>query len=358
MQRTIVDGVFVWSAWQPDRNLFFNAHFIETSDGNCIVDPLPLNERDAADIAERGGAAWVIITNRDHQRDAQHVARHFGAKIAASVSDAKEMSVSVDRFLSDGEVIATAQVIGLAGMKTPGEFALFFSDRRTVLVGDALWGDPAGSVRLMPDEKLGDPVRAALSLCRLRAVFPKHLLLGDGAPIFGTAFEAISACLDARSGVFPNRVNIDELVFVARPNQPPGYQSAAAEIGWRIGATKLGYHAMLVPPGESFCPSHSHTAEEELFIVWDGFPTLRTPHGDSQLRRGDFVAFPTGERGTHKLLNRSDLPCTVVAIANVDAHDVCFYPDSKKILVRETRMIVRSEPAVAYFEGETAGARG
>lgn len=219
MQKTVVSGTFLWSVWQPDRDLFFNSCFIETPEGNLIVDPLPLSESDAAEIDARGGAAWVIITNRDHQRDSENVARRFNSKIAASGLDANDISVCVDRLLSDGDVLATARVIGLEGMKTPGEFALYFSDRSMIVAGDALWGDPAGTVRLMPDEKLNDPVRAALSLCKVRALFPKHVLLGDGAPIFGVAFEAISACLDARADVCTNRVNIDELVVIARSEQ-------------------------------------------------------------------------------------------------------------------------------------------
>ena len=43
MQRTMVDSVRMWSAWQPDRNLFFNSFFVETAEGNCAVDPLPLD---------------------------------------------------------------------------------------------------------------------------------------------------------------------------------------------------------------------------------------------------------------------------------------------------------------------------
>ena len=46
MQATILSGVAMWSAWQPDRNLFFNSFFIEAdgeADGaNVAVDPLPL----------------------------------------------------------------------------------------------------------------------------------------------------------------------------------------------------------------------------------------------------------------------------------------------------------------------------
>jgi uncharacterized cupin superfamily protein/glyoxylase-like metal-dependent hydrolase (beta-lactamase superfamily II) len=349
MQKTMLSEVFIWSVWQPDRNIFFNSHFIKSSDGNCIVDPLPLSDGDAAEIDAHGGAAWVILTNRDHERDAERVARRFGAKIAAAAPDAEAMSVAVDRLLSDGDSIASAQVIRLDGLKTSGEFALFFKAHSMLVVGDALWGDPMGSVRLMPDDKLIDPALSVLSLCKLRAFCPKHLLLGDGSSIFNTAFDAISACLDARPGVLSNRINIDELSFTLDLDSPPGYLSRTAEIGWRIGASKLGYQAVLIPPGEGFCPTHHHTAEEELFIVWDGSPTLFTPRGETQLRRGDCIAILTGDRGTHKLINASAAPCTIVAIANADPLDVCFYPDSKKILIQKTGTLVRSEPELVFF---------
>jgi hypothetical protein len=38
--------------------------------------------------------------------------------------------------------------------------------------------------------------------------------------------------------------------------------------------------------------------------------------------------------------------------ANIDPGDVCHYPDSRKLLVEKTGVIVRSEPALDYFEGE------
>jgi uncharacterized cupin superfamily protein len=71
-----------------------------------------------------------------------------------------------------------------------------------------------------------------------------------------------------------------------------------------------------------------------------------------QLRRGDLIAFPTREFGAHKLLNRSDAPATLILIANTNPYDVCFYPDSKKLLVEATETLVRSEPILDYYEGE------
>jgi uncharacterized cupin superfamily protein len=353
MQETVVDGVAMWSTWQPDRDLFFNSYFIASRDGNLLVDPLALGDQDATQIDARGGAAWIAITNRDHERDARAAAARFGAKIAAGEADVPMLSVPVDRSLRDGDEICGAAVIALDGLKTPGEFALRLPGRRTVVVGDALWGVPAGSLRMMDDRKLADAQRAALSLRKLRALYPLHLLVGDGAPVFGRAYEALNACLDARDDAHTNVVNLDDLRYGGdEGDEPEGYRSQFAELGYLLGASRLGYRAALLPPGKSFCPLHWHTAEEELFIVWDGTPTLRTPRGEVTLRRGDVVAFATNARGAHKVHNATAEPCTILMIANTSEHDVCYYPDSDKVLVETTGLMVRASPALDYFDGE------
>jgi uncharacterized cupin superfamily protein len=351
MQKTAIDGIAMWSRWQPDRNMDFNSYFVQHEGENVLVDPLPLDDADLERIRASGGVKWIVITNRDHERDAASAAERFGAQIAASRPDADEMSVEVSRTLSDGDEIGGARVIALDGQKTAGEFALYFPSKATVLVGDALVGDPAGSLRMMSDKLLADPRSAALSLRKLRAVHPRHLLAGDGAPVFDRAYEAITACLERRTDAHLNAVNLDELDFRLY-HGPASYAVEDAEVGFLLGAEKLGYRATRLEPGAAFCPTHWHTAEEELFIVWEGAPTLETPHGTMQLRRGDLVAFPTREFGAHKLVNRSGATATLILIANTNPYDVCFYPDSKKLLVEATDTLVRSEPILDYYDGE------
>ena len=58
MQPTILPGVAMWSVWQPDRNLFFNSFFVETAEGNLAVDPLPLPDPDAEEIA--AAICWLL----------------------------------------------------------------------------------------------------------------------------------------------------------------------------------------------------------------------------------------------------------------------------------------------------------
>jgi uncharacterized cupin superfamily protein len=351
MQQTCIPGISTWSQWQSGRDMPFNSYFIRNGEENLLIDPLPLDERDAEQIERAGGAAWIVVTNRDHERAAEAAAERFQARVAASHPDAEQISVRVDRALFDGETLGGARVIALQGCKTAGEFALCLPSRQTAIVGDVLLGDPAGSLRMMDAAKLIDSGRAIASLCRLRSLHPRHVLVGDGISVFDRAYEAINACLDSCIGA--NVVNLDELTFRSDDADPAKFRAEAAEIGFRIGAEKLGYRVARLDPGVAFCPMHWHIAEEELFIVWEGTPSIEGPSGTTQLRRGDFVAFPTREAGAHKLINRSDAPATVVLIANTDPHDVCLYPDSKKLLVEVTDMMVRSGPILDYYDGET-----
>lgn len=352
MQPTVVGGISMWSRWQADRSLYFNSWLVTGPGGAFAVDPLEPEDDVPIARCREAGVRAVVVTNRDHQRAAERFARELGVGVIAAEPDAASLSIPVERAVRDGDDCFGWRVIVLDGFKTPGEMVLYSSHLRAAIAGDAFWGAPAGALRLMPDDKLGDPVRALLSARRVRALEFDHLLVGDGVPVFGGARAALGAMLDARAAHAPvHRVNLDELAFTDR-SQRPAFTAAAAEIGRLIGAERLGYAAVRLAPGQSWCPYHWHTREEELFVVWDGTPTLRTPAGTTELRRGDCIAFLTSERGAHRLSNESGAPCTVLMIANTDAGDVCFYPDSQKLLVERTGHLVRSLPALTYDDGE------
>jgi uncharacterized cupin superfamily protein len=299
-----------------------------------------------------GGVAWVVVTNRDHERATKFFVERFDAKVAASGADADEIGVKVTQRLGSDEMFHGWRVIELEGFKTPGEIALYSAVRGTVILGDSLWGDPAGSLRFMPDAKLADPERAALSMREVRGLTRlENVLVGDGVSIFGNARNAIGICIDARNLAVALRINIDD-VPLRHDSGPGNYICREGEIGMLLGAERLGYRLVQLEPGNSFCPMHWHVAEEELFIIWSGEPTLLTPRGSVALKRGDLIAFPVGERGAHKIVNGGSTMAAIVMISNVESEEACFYPDSKKLLVDPLGLIVRSEPALSYFDGE------
>jgi uncharacterized cupin superfamily protein len=355
MRQTVVPGVWSWSRWQADRNLDFNGFFVETNEGNLVVDPIEPDDALLADLRARGVAS-VIVTNRDHERGSAAVAAATGARVLAPALDAPELARPPDATFAPEDLIHGWRVLGFEGLKTPGEVALFDPARRTVIVGDAIWGTPAGALTLMPDAKLADPERALLSLRRLRAIYPRHLLVGDGACVFGTAYAALNAMFLARQGVATFRVNLDELRYVVGVDAPERFRGiGSAEVGFLLGASRLGSAMRRIPPGAHFCPYHWHSLEEELFVVLRGQPTLRTPQGTFALREGDLVVFPTSAAGAHRLWNdgTDDVLVLMVASQDDEGHDVCIYPDSDKVLVEATDRVVRGSPELDYWDGES-----
>ena len=75
--------LYTWSSFDIDRNVDFNSVAWIRSEGNILIDPLPLSNHDRDHLDSLGGAAWIVITNSDHIRATKDIAQLTGAKIAA-----------------------------------------------------------------------------------------------------------------------------------------------------------------------------------------------------------------------------------------------------------------------------------
>ena len=364
MQPLAIDGVWMWSRWQPDRNMPFCSYFLADERGNTAFDPLPLDDGDAAEIERLGGVATVLLSNRDHARAAQAMRERFGAKILCSHAEAGLFDFGVDGTFESGsppaphryahfgpEAAPGVLAMGLNGAKTAGEVVFMLKDRPAAIVGDAVIGAPAGALSFLAAEKLADEKALALSLRTLWQLKLDALLTCDGAPLLAGADDALGALLEARGGPDVNRINLEELLWEPFDELGGKYRGASAEIGLPIGARKLGYQLVRIEPNARFCPLHSHDREEEMFYVLDGTPSVRTPRGTLVLRPGDVMAFPVGDRGTHQLLNESDAPSTVLLLGGAEIDEVAFYPDSQKVLARRRRFLMRADH-LDYFDGE------
>lgn len=338
-----IPGAWMWSAWQPERGMNFNSYLFER-DGGCVaVDPLPLDEASLQTLEALGGVHTIVITNPDHVRASAALRERFGARI-------------IDTFEDGQEVFAGAYAVAIPYGKTD-EIALHLRAANAAVIGDAIIGAPAGALSLLPDEKLQDPRRLAFALRRVWALQVRTLLLCDGQPLFHGADAALGDLLESRLGPDVFRINASELVYENEP-EPEPYVIHDAEIGLLIGARKLGYRLAKIPPGKAFCPLHWHVQSEEFFYVVEGQPSIRTLNGTLQCRAGDFIAFPTGERGAHQLRNDSSQPCLVLLVGieepalNLEA---CFYPDSDKVGLFtpfERLRMVRASPDLDYYDGE------
>ena len=108
-----------------------------------------------------------------------------------------------------------------------------------------------------------------------------------------------------------------------------------ARLGRQAGSEELGASLFELPPGAATFPLHAHYANEELLLVLDGEPTLRTLDGERRLERGEVVACPAGRRGAHELRNESETSARVLIVSTMKAPDINEFPDSGKFWVRD-----------------------
>jgi uncharacterized cupin superfamily protein len=144
------------------------------------------------------------------------------------------------------------------------------------------------------------------------------------------------------------------------PRDHPGFTAKRARLSRQAKARNLGLSLWEVPPGQAAYPYHFHLAEEELLVVLDGHPSLRTPEGWRDLAEGEVVSFLVGEEGAHQVVNRTDVPVRFLAISPSGIPDVVMYPDSGKVGAFERRpdggglrTMFRLRDAVEYHDGET-----
>jgi uncharacterized cupin superfamily protein len=152
--------------------------------------------------------------------------------------------------------------------------------------------------------------------------------------------------------------NINDPQF-DEPRDYPGFRCRRARLGRQAGSERLGLSLWELPAGEAAYPYHFHYTEEELVVVLDGAPSLRTPDGWRELSEGEVVAFPRGEHGGHQLVNRTAETVRFLSFSTNGEPDIVIYPDSGKLGAVERltdggslRAVFRLTDAVDYLDGE------
>jgi glyoxylase-like metal-dependent hydrolase (beta-lactamase superfamily II) len=186
--REIVAGIFTWSWFSEPHRYNFNGYLVHHPAGNLCIDPVEPPEDVLARLA-RDGVARILLTNRNHVRRANLVRERTAAPVAIHRADAayaREQGATIDAELHAGDRIGPFTVIGVPG-KSPGEVAFHDPQRRLLVVGDAVIGNPPGKLSLLREKVIDDLPRLRESVEALAALEVDTLLPGDGEPVLHDA---------------------------------------------------------------------------------------------------------------------------------------------------------------------------
>ena len=196
--KPILPGIATWSWFSEEKQLNFNGHLLDVGEHRILVDPPPLSDDDLSKLTNAGQVDYILLTNRDHERESAAYKDALNTRVYVPQADAEEMSVTPDKTFVDGELLPGGiWVVHLSDQKSPGESALFIQQGRGILiVGDALLGKPEGSVSMLPAEKYADPAKAREGLRRLLKYNFDSILVGDGASILAGAKAVVAQALE------------------------------------------------------------------------------------------------------------------------------------------------------------------
>lgn len=191
--------IYTWSTYSDEHQIDFHSFLIYLIEGNILVDPLPFSPEDEKDLLGLGPIAAIVLTNSDHIRGSEEIAKKLGVPIYAPDGERDAFPFRIVRWLKDGDfVVPELQVFAMEGSKTKGELALIL-EKTTLITGDLIRSHEEERLTLLPDEKLKDKTKVIASIKRLIALPDlKTVLVCDGGPMIEDGKVQLEALVKAQ----------------------------------------------------------------------------------------------------------------------------------------------------------------
>jgi uncharacterized cupin superfamily protein len=303
--KQITARLHMWSEYLPAERLDRNGYFAQGAAGEpgALVDPVPFQTGDRAQLAELGGAAAVVLTGADEERarGAASLQRELGCAVYAPVAAVDGLArhgLSEVQGFGDWERLPGGLMADTSCAVEAGDAALFHAESRGWLVGSLVTGAPAGALSL-PAGLEGEVTRAraARALRRLNAVGFERLLVARGTPVLHDATRLVQD-LAFKEDPEACVVRPSEVQFAPGRQRGTTYGRKDAVYGRLLGLKTLDFDLSEVEPGRRSTAVHRHDGDEECFIFLSGEGEVHLLRpGESELRRvpvkaGDVVGFP------------------------------------------------------------------
>ena len=186
----------LWHCYDPAVKAELYSTCLLTSDGACLIDPIPLQSEALDELVGSVRVAGIIVTSSNHGRASAQFAEKFSIPIFARRETFPDKTPGKFRSVADGdEICDELRVIGIEGAG-PGEIALYHpADNGTLIVGDALINFEPHGFTFLPAKYCANEKEMRQSLRKLLACRAERMLFAHGIPILSGAGDRLQRLL-------------------------------------------------------------------------------------------------------------------------------------------------------------------
>lgn len=110
-------------------------------------------------------------------------------------------------------------------------------------------------------------------------------------------------------------------------------------VGDALGSEKIYVNIDFVKPGGKSVKYHSHSKQEEFFLIMSGNGTLRMNGEEIPVKIGDVISKPAGKDIAHQFINNSLEILQILDVGTREKDDIATYPDEDVLYVRNKKLV-------------------
>ena len=123
-------------------------------------------------------------------------------------------------------------------------------------------------------------------------------------------------------------------------------------IGDAIGTEKFYVNIDCVKPGGESVKYHSHSKQEEFYLIISGKGILRIDGEEISIKKGDVISTPAGKDSGHQFINNSEEILQILDIGTREKDDIITYPDENVIYIKDKKVGFKIEDNIKDWNSE------
>lgn len=123
-------------------------------------------------------------------------------------------------------------------------------------------------------------------------------------------------------------------------------------IGDAVGSEMIYVNIDYVKPGAESVKYHSHSKQEEFYLIMSGQGIFRIDNKEILIKTGDVISIPAGKDNGHQFINNSSEILQILDIGTREKDDIVTYPDENVVLIKNKGLVFNIEDNIKGWTSE------